>query len=153
MVDEVSELNCYLTNDTDYTGAVNAEGTGKVYVEVQPGSTWTLTADSVVDALTCDADAITLDGFTLKVAGAAYEEGKASTGEAITFDVKTSSSGPGGKPGEGGEPPAKPGGEGTAPGGEPPAKPEGGMGGEPPAKPDGAEPPAMPEAETATVQE
>ena len=153
VVDEVSELNCYLTNDTDYTGAVNAEGTGKVYVEVQPGSTWMLTADSVVDALTCDADAITLDGFTLKVAGAAYEEGKASTGEAITFDVKTSTGGPGGKPGEGGEPPAKPGGEGTAPGGEPPAKPEGGMGGEPPAMPDGTEPPAMPEAETATVQE
>ena len=162
VVDEVSELNCYLTNDTDYTGAVNAEGTGKVYVEVQSGSTWTLTADSVVDALTCEADAITLGGFTLTVAGSAYEEGKASTGEAITFDVKTSTGGPGGgKPGEGGEPPAKPDGQAGAPGGEPPAKPEGDMGGEPPAKPDGeppampdgAEPPAMQGTETTTVQE
>ena len=126
VVDSVSELNAYLTDDTSYTGAINAANEGSVYVEIESGSTWTLTGDSYVTALTCDADAIDLNGHTLYVNGEAYAEGSASTGEAIEFTV---SSGDGmgeapGMPGDGSEPPAKPDGEGgPGAGGEPPAKP------------------------------
>ena len=126
VVDSVSELNAYLTDGTSYTGAINAANEGSVYVEIESGSTWTLTGDSYVTALTCDADAIDLNGHTLYVNGEAYAEGSASTGEAIEFTV---SSGDGmgeapGMPGDGSEPPAKPDGEGgPGAGGEPPAKP------------------------------
>ena len=134
-VDEVSELNLYLTEGTTYTGAVNEAGAGKVYVEVESGSTWVLSGDSYVDALTCDADAIDLNGHTLTVGGETYAEGTASTGEAIEFTLPEG----GGMGGEMGEPPAGGMGEEHGPrqgeGGEPPAKPEGDKGGEPPAKP------------------
>jgi hypothetical protein len=133
VVDSVSELNMYLKGSSSYEGAINADGEGAVYVEIESGSTWKLTGDSHVTALTCDADAIDLNGYTLYVGDEAYEEGTASTGEAIEFTVSTS-----GGPGEmGGEPPAKPGEDGQggpgADGGEPPARPDGN--GEPPAKP------------------
>ena len=108
-VDEVSELNAYLTEDTSYEGAINTANEGSVYLQIESGSTWTLTGDSYVDALTCDADAINLNGHTLYVNGVAYQEGTASTGEAIEFTVASSSGMPDGAPGEMGEPPAKPG--------------------------------------------
>ena len=126
VVDSVSELNAYLTDGTSYTGAINAANEGSVYVEIESGSTWTLTGDSYVTALTCDADAIDLNGHTLYVNGEAYAEGSASTGEAIEFTV-SSGGGMGeapGMPGDGSEPPARPDGEGgPGAGGEPPAKP------------------------------
>ncbi|MBQ6523993.1 MAG: hypothetical protein IJI12_04955 [Atopobiaceae bacterium] len=131
VVDSVSELNMYLKEGSTYTGAINAANEGTVYVEIESGSTWKLTGDSYVSALTCDADAIDLNGHTLYVNGEAYTEGTASNGSAIEFTLPESTGGPGGMPGEGG-----PGGA----GGEPPAKPDGtggpgGAGGEPPAKP------------------
>lgn len=121
VVDSVSELNAYLTKSTAYTGAINAANEGSVYVEIESGSKWVLTGDSYVTALTCDADAIDLNGHTLYVNGVAYSEGTASTGEAVEFTVSSG----GGMGGEMGEPPSKPGGEGgpSGQGGEPPAKP------------------------------
>ena len=89
-------------------------------MEIESGCTWTLTGDSYITALTCDADAIDLNGHTLYVNGEAYDEATASTGEAIEFTL-SSSSGTGGAPGEAPGGNGGPGGE----GGEPPAKPEG----------------------------
>ncbi len=120
LVDEVSNLNLYLQDGTTYVGAVNPEGTqGDVYVQVDDGCTWELSADSNIAALTCGANAITLNGYSLTVGDASYTEGNASTGTAIEHTVVESSGGPGGS---GGEPPSKPGESGGA-GGEPPAKP------------------------------
>ena len=133
VVDSVSELNLYLADSSAYAGAVNAADEGEVYVEIESGSTWTLTGDSYVTALTCDADAIDLNGYTLYVNGEEYAAGTASTGEAIEFTLPTG----GGMGGEG----AAEGGPGAGEMGEPPAKPDGdgqggpGEGGEPPAKP------------------
>lgn len=119
VVDDVSELNLYLSENTSYEGAINADNAGTVYVEIEPGSTWTLTGDSYVTALTCDADAIDLNGHTLYVNGEVYSDGSASEGEAIEFTLG-SGGGMGGAPDGMGEPPERPSGN----GGEPPAKPE-----------------------------
>lgn len=136
LVDDVSNLNLYLKGGSSFVGAINPDAAaGEVYVEVEDGSTWELTADAHVKGLTCGTDAVLLGGFILMVGDEAYVEGTASVGEAIEVQVSEGVGGPGG------EPPAKPG-EG-GPGGEPPAKPDGGgpggerPEGEPPAKPDG----------------
>ena len=101
VVDSISELNLYLADGTTYEGAVNSADEGAVYVEIESGSTWKLAGDSYVDALTCDADAIDLNGYTLYVSGTAYTAGTASTGTAIEFTVSSG--------GSMGEPPSKPG--------------------------------------------
>ena len=134
VVDEVSELNLYLREGTSYEGAVSADTGAAVYVELESGSTWKLAGDSFVTSLTCDADAIDLNGFVLSVGDATYAAGTASTGEAIEFTV-ASGGGTGGAPdGMPGEPPD--GGQG-GPGGEPPSGGPG-NGEEPPAKPEGS---------------
>ena len=146
LVDEVSELNLYLADDSSFKGAINPDGeAGAVYVELDEGSTWTLTADSYITALTCDDDAIDLNGHTLYVNGVAYEAGTASTGEAIEFTLPEGGMGEapdgmpgdgqapegmgeGGPQGDGGTPPEPPSGNGgqapsgQAPAGDPPAK-------------------------------
>lgn len=141
LVDEVSVLNLCLKENSSLTGSVNNAGqTGDVYVEIEDGSTWSLTADSYISSLTVsEGSAIDLNGHKLYVDGKEYTAGSASTGSA--YEVKTESSGaPDGMPGgEGGNPPDGQGG----PGGEPPAKPDGqggpgGPGGEPPEKPEGS---------------
>ncbi len=126
VVDEVSALNLYLKDKSAFTGAVNAGGqSGDVYVEIEDGSTWTLTADSYVSGLTVsEGSAIDLNGHKLYVDGKEYAAGSASTGEA--FDISTgggfgsgmsggngASDGNGGQGGPGGNPPS----------GEPPEKP------------------------------
>ena len=122
LVDEASTLNLYLTDSSAFTGAINPDGSeGEVYVEIEDGSTWTLTGDSYITSLTCSAGAIDLNGYTLYVNGVAYTEGTASTGSAIEV-AATGASGMGGGPGEMGGAPNGMGGP-------------GGMGGEPPAKP------------------
>lgn len=135
LVDEVSNLNLYLLEGSTFVGSINPDGAaGEVYVEVEDGSTWELSADSYITSLTCGTAAIKLNGFVLTVGDAAYEEGTTSEGEPIEVQVSESTGGPGGngeppeKPGEGG-----PGGPGQ--GGEPPEKPSGN--GEPPEKPAG----------------
>ncbi len=115
IVDSVSNLNLYLKGNSSYTGAVNSSGQqGGVYVEIESGSTWTLTGDSYITSLTCAEGAVNLNGHSLYVNGVKYT-GSASTGQAIETTVASSSSGsgngaPDGKPGEkpDGEPPAKP---------------------------------------------
>lgn len=120
VVDSVSTLNLYLKSKSSFNGAVNSDGqAGDVYVEIEDGSTWTLTGDSYITSLTCGTGAINLNGHKLYVNGKEYTEGTASTGTAI--EVTVSSSG-GNQPGGNG-------------GGTPPEKPDGNDGGEPPAKP------------------
>ena len=153
VVDKVSSLNLYMSSGTTYTGAVNADNAGEVYVEIEKGSKWVLTGDSYITSLTCDADAIDLNGHKLYVGGKEYTAGTASTGTALEIATESSSSGkPDGMPGEppSGDPPSGgPGGNGTPPSGEkpsgnppgdppsgdPPSGGPGGNGGEPPAKP------------------
>lgn len=159
VVDDVSALNLYLTDGSTWTGAINESGqSGDVYVEISGGSTWTLTADSYVSSLTCDADSINLNGYKLYVNGEEYSEGTSSTGEAVEIVSESSGNGEhgdapdgapgdgnGGSGGDGSTPPSKPDGDGNGgPGGDggtPPAKPDGdsnggpsGDGGTPPAK-------------------
>lgn len=136
VVDDVSLLNLYLKDGSAFTGAINADGAaGNVYVELSGGSTWTLTADSYITSLTCDAGAINLNGHTLYVNGEAYDGASASTGQAIEVTVSESKGGPDGTPpdgndgnggkgpnGNGGTPPEKPSGD-NASNGAPPSKP------------------------------
>ena len=137
LIDDISILNLYLKDKSSFTGAINTDGqSGDVYVEIEDGSTWTLTADSYISGLTVgEGSAIDLNGHKLYVDGKEYSAGSASTGEA--FDISTGtgsgsgapdgSGGPGGTPPDG-EPPEKPDGNGGGPGGTPPS-------GEPPEKP------------------
>ena len=145
VVDKVSAVNLYLSEGTTYTGAINAANEGEVYVEIEKGSTWVLTGDSYITSLTCEADAIDLNGHKLYVGGTEYTAGTSSTGTAIT--IATESSGkPDGMPGEppsGGMPDGeKPSGDfpgeppsGEKPSGDPPEGFPGGKDGERPAKP------------------
>lgn len=126
-VDEISALNMYLTSGTAYTGTVNGDNEGEVYVEIESGSKWILTGDSYVTSLTCEADAIDLNGYTLYVGGTAYSAGSTSEGEAIVLSTSSSD----GQGSHGGTPGDKPG---DPPSGERPDKP--GDGGEPPKKPE-----------------
>lgn len=104
LVDSVSVLNLYLKSGSVFTGAINTDGAqGEVYVEIESGSTWTLTADSYISSLTCEAGSIDLNGHKLYLDGKEYTEGSASGGTAI--EIKASSQS-GGKPD--GQPPAKP---------------------------------------------
>ena len=139
-VDSVSKLNMYLSSGTSYEGAVNADNKGEVYVEIESGSKWVLTGDSYVTSLTCDADAIDLNGHKLYVNGTEYVSGTASKGTAIEIKAEASTGGqPDGQPGD--PPSGGPGGNGEKPQGDPPS-------GDPPSgKPlgDGKEPPAKPE--------
>lgn len=120
IVDDVSNLNLYLSDGSEFNGAINTDGqAGEVYVEISGGSKWVLTGDSYITSLTCDADSIDLNGHTLYVNGVAYEAGTASEGEAIEVvvssgggmggapDMPGGSGGPGGPGGNGSEPPAK----------------------------------------------
>ncbi len=99
IVDDVSTLNLYLADNANYTGAINPDGQkGSVYVEVASGSTWTLTADSYVSSLTCDANSINLNGHKLYVNGVEYTSGTSSSGQAIEIQVASSSDNKGGSP-------------------------------------------------------
>ena len=112
LVDSISTLNLYLKSGSSFTGAINPDGAeGSVYVEIEDGSTWTLTGDAYISSLTCGADSIKLNGHKLYVNGVEYTEGSASQGEAIEVTVSSSSGGHGGGShgGEhGGTPPDKP---------------------------------------------
>ncbi|MBR4483576.1 MAG: hypothetical protein IKO97_00100 [Erysipelotrichaceae bacterium] len=119
IVDEVSTLNLYLSDSSSYTGAINQENSdGQIYVEVEEGSKWTLTADSYITSLTCSADSIDLNGHKLYVNGVEYTASTASQGEAIVVELSSSAHGDrpemsndGGKdhkPGDGKQPPEKP---------------------------------------------
>lgn len=134
-VDGVSQLNMYMSSGTAYTGAVNTENKGEVYVEIESGSKWVLTGDSYVTSLTCDADAIDLNGHTLYVGGTKYNAATASKGTAIEIKSESSSGGqPDGMPGE---PPS-----GERPQGDPPSGGPGGSGEKPQGDPPSGDPPS-----------
>ena len=108
IVDDISVLNLYLSDNSSFTGAINSDSqAGDVYVELSGGSKWTLTSDSYITSLSCDADSIDLNGHTLYVNGIAYTAGTASTGSAMEITT-TSSGGMDGGFGGGDTPPAKP---------------------------------------------
>ena len=173
IVDDISTLNMYLKDGSTYSGAINTDGTsGSVYVELTDGSKWTLTGDSYITSLTCDADSIDLNGYKLYVNGTEYTEGTASTGEAVEAYVNPNASTqqqgnppemPDGQAPQGGQAPSgsgqgqAPSGNGQAPSGTPgqapadgetpPALPDGqapAAGETPPAKPDGEAPQGNP---------
>ena len=140
VVDSVSVLNMYMASSSTYTGAINADNKGQVYVEIESGSKWVLTGDSYVTSLTCGADGIDLNGHKLYVNGVEYKSGTSSTGTVI--EIKTESTGTNGQPdGMPGEPPSGgPGGngekpQGDPPSGDPPSGAPGGNGEQPPEKP------------------
>ncbi|MCR4588559.1 MAG: hypothetical protein K5682_09160 [Lachnospiraceae bacterium] len=91
-VDESSSLNFYLV-DSDYEGAIS--GGGEVYVQLDADSEWVLTGNTEIAALTCDEDAIDLNGYTLTVNGETYTEGTASEGEEVEMETSGSSQGMG----------------------------------------------------------
>ena len=57
--------------------AVNPADAGAVSVELTDGAVWSLTGDSYIDSLRCEAGSIRLNGHTLTVGGEAYVEGTA----------------------------------------------------------------------------
>ena len=111
LIDDISVLNLYLKDSSAFTGAINSSGqSGDVYVEIEDGSTWTLTADSYISGLTVgEGSAIDLNGHKLYVDGKEYTSGSSSTGEASEISTAGGSGngGPGGNPPDG-EPPEKP---------------------------------------------
>ncbi len=148
LVDDVSNLNLYLASGSTFTGVINSDGqAGEVYVDLSGGSTWTLSADSYITSLTCEASSINLNGHTLYVDGKAYAEGTASTGEAIEHTV-SSGGGMGGAPGD--APGGQGGPDGGSSGGTPPEPPSGsnGMSPEPPSG-SGDTPPEPPSGSSA----
>lgn len=143
-VDEISKANIQLEDGSEFKGQIKSAG--ETFVDLDKKSTWTLTGDSEISSLNCPANAIKLNGFTLKVNGKTYKEGTASKGEEIEFEVPKAGDGNGQPPeppdGGNGQPPAKPDGDDN---GQPPEPPEG-SNGQPPAKPDGnGQPPEPPD--------
>lgn len=68
-VDEISNLEINLSNST-YEGAINEDGAaGNVTVNLNDGSTWTLTGDSYISGFEGDLDSITANGHYLYVNG------------------------------------------------------------------------------------
>lgn len=152
-VDDISVLNIYLENGSSLEGCISSNG--EAYVELDADSTWTLTGNSEISGLTCDEDAIILNGYSLTIDGVLYCEGTASSGDPIEIMAPESSGmdqmPPGeGAPGDGNQPGEKPdemNGNGQAPekpdgmntGNQPPEMSDGMDNGEqPPAKMDGA---------------
>ncbi len=55
----------------DITGAILMDSTSSVTVNMDSGSTWTLTGDSSITAFNGDLDNVNLNGYTLYIGGAA----------------------------------------------------------------------------------
>jgi hypothetical protein len=72
-VDSISKLAMNISDSSSFTGAVNADGTtaASLSVTLDATSTWTLTADSYLTALTGSLSNVVTNGHTLYVNGAA----------------------------------------------------------------------------------
>ena len=86
-VDSISALNLILSEDSTFTGKI--ESKGKVYVKLAKGTTWKLTGDSNIDGLTCDENAIDLNGHKLLIDNKEYKGGQ-SKGKAIEIAFNAS---------------------------------------------------------------
>ena len=77
VVDEISSLTMNLSNDSKYSGTINAANAGKVYLTLDSSSTLTLTGDTYVTSLT-NADStnsnIKLNGHKLYVNGVLWSK-------------------------------------------------------------------------------
>ena len=77
VVDEISSLTMNLSNDSKYSGTINAANAGKVYLTLDSSSTLTLTGDTYVTSLT-NADStnsnINLNGHKLYVNGVLWSK-------------------------------------------------------------------------------
>ncbi|MBQ6452733.1 MAG: hypothetical protein IJJ14_00070 [Coriobacteriales bacterium] len=69
-VDAISKLTLSLTDGSSFTGSIG--GDGQVSVSLDANSSWTLTADSYVSALSGDTSGISLNGHKLYVDGVAW---------------------------------------------------------------------------------
>ena len=78
LTEEDASLALHLWDGSVLTGAVNPTDTGAVSVELTDGAVWSLTGDSYIDSLRCEADSIRLNGHTLTVGGETYVEGTAA---------------------------------------------------------------------------
>lgn len=68
-VDFISKLNLNLKESTNYTGAINKDGTtaAALSVTIDSTSTWTLTGDSYITEFNGDLDNVITNGYTLYV--------------------------------------------------------------------------------------
>lgn len=83
-VDSASSLILNLKNGSTYTGRINTSGqAGSVSVNVESGSSWTLTGDTYVSSLSNDGTIYT-NGHTLYVNGVAYTGGTAGSGVTVS---------------------------------------------------------------------
>lgn len=72
IVDEISNLNLTLKEQSSYTGAINSSNSGgTAAVTLEDGSTWTLTGDSYLTSFDGDLSNVDLNGYTLYVNGTA----------------------------------------------------------------------------------
>ena len=68
-VDDISSLKINLSNST-YEGAINEEGAvGNITVNLEDGSTWTLTGDSYISEFEGDLGSVAANGHHLYVNG------------------------------------------------------------------------------------
>lgn len=89
LTDSISSIALKLSDASTFKGAINPSGEkGTVSVTISSGSTWTLTADSYVKSLTCENNAINLNGHTLYVDGKAYTANGTSTKKANPLSIK-----------------------------------------------------------------
>ena len=69
-VDNSSSLTLNITDNSQYTGAINTSGAaGSVKVVLESGSTWVLTGDAYVDSFTGDYSGVITNGYSLYVNG------------------------------------------------------------------------------------
>lgn len=78
LADKLSTLALHLADGSVLTGAVNPADEGAVSVSLTDGAKWSLTGDSFVESLHCEADSVQLNGFRLYVGGVLYTEGTAA---------------------------------------------------------------------------
>ncbi len=75
-VDSISKLNMNISNSSDYTGAINSDGTtaSTLSVTIDNSSKWTLTDDSYITELKGSMKQVTLNGHTLYINGKATKD-------------------------------------------------------------------------------
>ncbi|MCR5526940.1 MAG: hypothetical protein K6F39_06105 [Lachnospiraceae bacterium] len=102
IVDDISELDLVLKDNSTYEGAINTDGAaGTVNVTLEEGTTWNLTGDSYINELTDNGGEINTNGYTLS------ENNKGSGSSDSGSDTGSGNGAPSmpGQPGNGGQTP------------------------------------------------